>query len=117
MTDQKRAELIAAGLEYDEAVKRMMGNEGLLERVLRKFVSDPNHAELEAAMQAGNWTKAEEAAHALKGIAGNLGFAGLCASASELMTLLRGGQTDGFGDLPGKIREQYDAAMSALEGL
>lgn len=117
MTDEKRNRLKAAGLSYDEALARMMNNEGLLERVLRKFVNDASFGELEAAFASGDFKKAGEAAHTLKGVSGNLGFSALSETAAELMARLRDGRTDDCADLRVRLAGQYRAAIDALTDL
>ena len=40
MTDLQKSQLIAAGIDIDDALPRFMGNEALLERFLKKFLQD-----------------------------------------------------------------------------
>ncbi|MDO5545782.1 MAG: Hpt domain-containing protein [Eubacteriales bacterium] len=61
----------------------------LVEKFARKFLDDPSCAELTAAMAAGDHDAAFRAAHTLKGVAANLSFTRLCASAGALTELLR----------------------------
>ena len=61
----------------------------LVEKFVRKFLDDQSYAELNASLAAGNHDVAFRAAHTLKGVAANLSFTKLRASASELTELLR----------------------------
>ena len=61
----------------------------LVEKFARKFLDDQSYTELVSAMAAGNHEVAFRAAHTLKGVAANLGFTRLRASASALTELLR----------------------------
>ena len=49
-----KTNLTAAGVDVEAAVSRLMGNEALLERLLRKFATDANFAALKAAVKDGN---------------------------------------------------------------
>ena len=41
MTPERRTQLEAAGIDVASALERMMGSEALLERLLGKFLEDP----------------------------------------------------------------------------
>lgn len=68
----KKRKLRDAGIDVDAALERLMGNEALLERLLKKFLLDDNFAKLEAAVSAGDSEAAVLASHTLKGVCGNL---------------------------------------------
>lgn len=72
MEERKKNALKEAGIDIDNALERFMGNEALLERFLKKFLEDSNHAALNAAVSAGDQEAALTAAHTLKGVSGNL---------------------------------------------
>ena len=76
------------GGNYTEVCGRLP-SQRLVEKFVRKFLDDQSYAELTAAMAAGDHDVAFRAAHTLKGVAANLSFTKLRASASELTELLR----------------------------
>ena len=76
------------GGSYTEVCSRLP-SQRLVEKFARKFLDDQSYAELTAAMAAGDHDVAFRAAHTLKGVAANLSFTRLRASASELTELLR----------------------------
>jgi HPt (histidine-containing phosphotransfer) domain-containing protein len=67
-----KEKLVAAGIDYDGGVERLMGNAEMYENFLQMFVKDDSFAELEKAMEEKDYDKAFAAAHTLKGVAGNL---------------------------------------------
>ena len=71
------------GGNYTEVCGRLP-SQRLVEKFVRKFLDDRSYAELTAAMAAGDHDAAFRAAHTLKGVAANLSFTKLRASASEL---------------------------------
>lgn len=76
------------GGSYSEVCSRLPSQK-LVEKFVRKFLDDQSYAQLTAAMNAGNHDDAFRAAHTLKGVAANLSFTRLRASASDLTELLR----------------------------
>lgn len=91
MEDSRKEALIRAGVNLDEALERFMGNEELLVRFLKKFTNDTSYQSLVKAMSEKNGKDAFEAAHALKGVCGNLSIARLFELVSKLTEFLRGG--------------------------
>lgn len=51
MDTLKKERLISAGIDVDGVLERFMGNESLLDRMLKKFVSDGNYACLLTAVE------------------------------------------------------------------
>ena len=67
MNLERRAQLEAAGVDVGQALARMMGSEALLERLLGKFLEEPNYAALCAALERREPAAAAADAHGLKG--------------------------------------------------
>ena len=76
------------GGNYDDAVSRLM-NESLMERFMKKFLSDPSFNDLKTAIDNNKREDAFRAAHTLKGVAANLAFTRLRDSSSLLTETLR----------------------------
>ena len=69
-------EIFAAyGVDYDATLRRFAGNMALYLRVLGMLPNDKSLEKLGAAIDSGDLDSAFEAAHTLKGVAGNLGLA------------------------------------------
>lgn len=102
----------------DGAMDRLCGDEELYASCLAYFLSDPAFDALGAALDTGDYTAAFESAHALKGVAANLGLTVCCQLCCALVEPLRGGAPDGSADLAGAFRallEQRDALRALAQ--
>ena len=77
------------GADTEDALKRCMGNEAFYYKLIKMAVADDNFRRLKDASEASDSKECFEAAHAIKGVAGNLGLTPLFNAASELTELLR----------------------------
>ena len=79
------------GLDVAQGLRRAIGNIPLYLSLLRRFVAGQRSvgSELQALVQAQDWSAAEMVAHTLKGVAGNIGAHGLQAQAGRLEEALR----------------------------
>ena len=107
------------GGNYAEVCGRLPSQQ-LVEKFARKFLDDQSYAQLTGAMAAGNHDDAFRAAHTLKGVAANLSFTKLRASASELTELLR----TPADTIPPEaapmleaVTRDYDATVAAIRNL
>ncbi|MDY4610793.1 MAG: Hpt domain-containing protein [Sphaerochaetaceae bacterium] len=66
--------LIVYGADMRGVHDRFMGDSALYEKCFLGFLKEPNFDALERSMDAGDYVQAFEAAHALKGLSGNLGL-------------------------------------------
>ncbi len=73
-------------------LNRCMNNEGFYLRLVNSALEDASFDRLAAAVEADDRKAAFEAAHAIKGVAGNLGLTPLYQAASEMTELLRAGK-------------------------
>lgn len=60
------------GLNYEEGLHRFMGNEGLYNKFLVKFISNTDSEKLKQAIEKNDYKVAFFYAHSLKGIVGDL---------------------------------------------
>lgn len=111
----KKDLLKAAGVDYDGALSRFMGNEALLSRFMKKFLDDPNFLNLQGAMDKGDTDAAFRAAHTLKGVAGNLSLSLLYDEAAKIAETLRGGDLEGAKALMPGVQEAYRKIVDALK--
>lgn len=110
----KKDILKAAGVDYDGALARFMGNEGLLTRFLKKFLDDPNFLGLQSALEQGDTEAAFRAAHTLKGVAGNLSLTELYDKAAKISEVLRGGDLEGAKAILPEVQETYQKIIDAI---
>lgn len=116
MDMEKRDRLIAAGIDLNSALERMMGNDALLERFLKRFLDDANYGRLSAAIEAGDAGAALTASHTLKGVCGNLSMQILFDLLTRQVAALR---ADDFADaaaLMPEITAAYTQVTDAIRG-
>ncbi len=79
------------GIDVDEGLSRLQGNQPLYEKLLADFYKGQKEdlIQLQALLETGDWHEACQLIHALKGVAGNLGAKRLHELASQLETSLR----------------------------
>ncbi|SNU07792.1 Hpt domain-containing protein [Lachnospiraceae bacterium] len=77
------------GVDTDEGLTRCMNNEALYLRLVSTVAGEPSFDKLSDAIEAGDLDAAFEAAHALKGVLGNLSITPMYEKAAEITELLR----------------------------
>lgn len=96
------------GINVDDALRRFMGNETLLVKMLKKlpetvypsrYGSDGEDLEVAAFLKSGDTKTALANAHTLKGIMGNLSVTGLYQAYTDIVTALREGRTADAEDI------------------
>ena len=101
-------------LDMDAGLARMGGKTARYARLLEMFLS--NHegdAEtILAALGEGETEQAREVAHAISGVAGNLGAMRLHHAAKELETAIRGGGKESLETLGERFRDELESSMS-----
>ena len=112
MNLERRAQLEAAGVDVGQALARMMGSEALLERLLGKFLEEPNYA----ALERGEPEAAAAAAHGLKGACGNLSMTALYGLFTRQVDALRAGELAEAERLMEEIAPAYAAVTAAIRG-
>lgn len=116
MTSERIRQLEAGGIDVDQALERVMGNEALLERLLGKFLDAPQYHALCAALERGDPEQAAAAAHTMKGMCGNLSMTELFRLFTMQVETLRGGDLMAGRDLMGRITPAYERMTAALRG-
>lgn len=104
-------------IDYDEALDRFGGNSVLYKRLAAKFTGDPHFAEMEEALARNDVEEAYRAAHALKGVSGNLSFSELYSIASSMSALLHDGNKESAAELLPSAKEAYVRVLEALVDL
>lgn len=98
--------LAAYGADMDAALERFVGDEELYADCFRLFLEDPSFPALDGAMARRDYAAAFDAAHALKGVSGNLGLTPLFNAVCALVEPLRRGEYGGLAEL-------YQAVLDA----
>lgn len=77
------------GVDTDEGLARCYGNEALYLKLINMLRAEGNFDKLKEAVDANDLDSAFEAAHALKGVLGNLSVTPMYQIVDELTELLR----------------------------
>ena len=104
------------GADYNEVFRRLY-NEAMIRKFVLLFPKDDSFHKLEVALREQNVKEAFRAAHTLKGVCQNLGFANLYAPAVTLTETLRAGQMDGTAEQFAEVEKQYRITMAAIQAL
>lgn len=96
------------------ALNRLCGDGALYTACLNTFLDDPTTDQLNVAVEVGSWDEAFTAAHALKGVAGNLGFVPLMHSAGQLIVLIRGGR---MLDIPPALEQVNSSYRDIIDAI
>lgn len=99
------------------AVLARIPSEAMVRKFARMYAGDTSCDELEAAVKAKDWQTAFRAAHTLKGVAQNLGFAQLARDADALTEHLRGASPLTQPELLEAVRAAHAHVLFVLEEL
>mgnify|MGYP001856385777 FL=1 len=116
MTLERSSRLESGGIDVAQALERVMGNEALLERLLGRFLDDPQYPALCAALERGDMEQAVRAAHTLKGMCGNLSMTELFQLFTAQVEVLRGGDLMAGRALMAQIAPAYERVAAAIRG-
>ena len=103
------------GANTEEGLGRCMNNESFYLRLVKMIPGDANFPKLYDAVENGDLDIAFEAAHALKGSAGNLSLTPIFAPISEITELLRARTQTDYSALINQIREARDELARICE--
>lgn len=106
--------LKTCGTDLGGVSRRFAGNETLYVACLDAFLKDQTLEELKEAITNEAWGEAFTAAHALKGLAGNMGFVPLFHSTGELVMLIRVGRISEIGEEFHKVDRYYKEIVNAI---
>lgn len=111
--EEIRGELLAAGLDIKAMTEKFMDSEDMFRRYYIKFFEAAEEVmeRLSEAVSAGDLTQVERNAHALKGLAGNIGLGGVFDPAAKIVEDIRAGRTEDYRRDFERCRSAYDIAL------
>lgn len=96
------------GGDYETTMPRFMGSREMYLRILNMLFQDENIRILGEALEKQDFSAAFDAAHTLKGVAGNLGLTPLYEAACQMAETLRNGRPgEDYPLLYQKIQEEF----------
>lgn len=114
MKDALRNALLDCETDLDGAMHRFSGNEELYVHCLGEFLHDGTMSDLDNALETRSWDDAFTAVHALKGLAGNMGFIPLFHSSAALVVLIRTGKTSEIDETYQELKKCYKTIVDII---
>jgi len=108
-------DLRALGVDIDDGLKRINGNEALYTRLLGSFVKTLKTHEVRPDFDASDCTEAIEHTHAIKGTAGNLSITPIYEAYTKIVNLLRTGQPEEARQILVKILPVQEQIVQCIE--
>ena len=108
-------ELEDFGVDVKEGLNRCMNNEGFYLKMVKMGVSNEYFDSLGKYLESGKLDEAFEAAHALKGVIGNLALSPIYDPLAELTELLREKQEGDYAGIYKTIKERRNALLSMCQ--
>lgn len=115
MTTAERIKALAAyGANLEDAMERFVNDEALYIECIQLFLEEENLEELGRALEEGDTARAFAAAHAIKGVAGNLALKPLYDVMHDIVEPLRTGRPGDLGTQYAALLKQYDALAALM---
>ena len=102
------------GVQPEDGLKRCMDDENFYLTLVKMVPGDAGFQNLEMALGEQNLDAAFEAAHALKGVLGNLSLTPLFDPISEMTELLRNGTEMDYSNYAREIAQKYEQLRELL---
>ncbi len=115
MDAQRKAKLLEAGVNVDNALERFMGNEKMLDKYLGRFLNEKSYAALAAAIGANDQAGAQAAAHTLKSVCGAIGCEGMQEQVVRQEKAMKAGDWDKVVAMMPDIEKTYQTICAALQ--
>ncbi len=113
-----RMNLMAAlkekGADIDGIMERFLQDEAFYADCFEEFMLDENFEALGKAIALGYYPQAFECAHALKGVAGNLGLLPLYRAVNDMVSAIRASEYDALDRLYQIVVLEHDFFASLL---
>lgn len=110
-----RYKLSKAGINAKEGIDRFNGNADLYEKYLKKFLLDSNYKNMCESIKLNDPQGAFLAAHALKGVVGNLSMNKIYQDLIPLVEVLRGGSLENVDVMLQTINQDYEDIVTAIQ--
>jgi len=109
------SELKAFGANTEEGLGRCLNNEDFYFRMIKMALADAGFEKLKTAIEQNDLDAGFDAAHALKGVLGNLSLTPLYKPVSEMTELLRSKEDADYSAYVKEIVDQREALRKICE--
>ena len=114
MNEKQLHALVLRETDVEGALHRLCDSVEMYETCLRVFLEDQTMNRLNECVKGQVWDDAFTMAHALKGMAGNMGFVPLMHAVSQLVVLIRGGRIKEIGEAMEQVNSCYRDIVDAI---
>ena len=104
------------GVDTKEGLTRCMNNEGFYFKMIKMGLSDGHFESLQKSLEDNNLAEAFEAAHALKGVIGNLALSPIYNPLAEMTEMLRANKEADYLTIYKPIKEMRDNLLEMCKG-
>ncbi len=108
-------ELKDLGVDIEEGLERLGGNQSLYERLLGSFVKTVDTHKVDTDFDSNDYADIIEKTHAIKGTSGNLSITPLYKSYTEIVDLLRAGKPEQAKEELGKILPVQEKIIECIK--
>lgn len=108
-------ELKALGVDVDDGLKRLSGNENLYKKLLGSFLKTISTHGVQPDFDGNDYQDTIERAHALKGTAGNLSLTPIYEAYTQVVDLLRAGKPEEARPILEKVLPVQDEIIQCIE--
>lgn len=115
MNEQQLHTLSLRETDISGAINRCCGDESLYVACLKEFLEDTTVEQLNKAIKDQQWDDAFTAAHALKGVAGNMGFVPLMLAVGQLIVVIRRGKIGEIATAMEEVDSSYRDIKDAIK--
>lgn len=105
------------GSDYQTVLERFCGHDEMLAKFVKSFLRDNTFQNLTEAAGKPDYPEIESRAHALKGVAGNLGFERLHAACGELVSCVRFDRLDEVPENFRKVEMEYGIVCNTIQDM
>ena len=107
----------AGGIDVSDGINRFAGSTDLYEKFLKKFKDDKTFEDLSKAIEAKNSDEGFKAAHALKGVSGNLSMKYVYEITSDMCTAFRANEPEKAFEMYAALKEKYESVCRLINEL
>lgn len=115
MNRELKQALVKHETDLDGTLHRFGGDEAFYMQCLVSFQADTTMLELDRAIKSEAWDDAFTAAHALKGLVGNMGFVGLFHATANIVILIRNGKISEVMPAYYRLKKDYNKLINVIE--
>ena len=102
---------------YENVSNRMMGNQKLVEKFVRKFLDDPTYDQIKEAVAKMDYDEILRTTHTMKEIASNLEFTYLQQKSAKAVDMIRAGQQEEVLPVIDEIEKEYQKVVDGIQKL